>query len=182
MQHTLPTKQELSNMQSTIQGALKDVLNEIAEVKASLAEGEFHQFKSTPIPQQGRLWSDTRVHRWIFDYLGINLNLIVSRVDGQSSQNVILQCPISSNKVLKVRIQSLRPPWPNFLIYPCFKIQNIVPCDSEMVKACRSGNTTKMRELISAGWATPDDTTVDRVTVLHACIFQTLSCMGGNCS
>lgn len=138
-----------------------------------LEEEKLHYVKPTTLiipPQQRNNLSETRVHRWRSCYFGMNVDLVVSQFDGQNLHNVILRCLISSNKVLKGRIQTLRPPWPSLLIYPCFGIQNIVPSDSSIVEACRQGSTAGIKELISSGQAHPNDTTVDKITVLHVCL------------
>ena len=121
-------------------------------------------------PQQRNYLSETRVHQWMSSYLGINIDLIVSRVDGQIVNNVILRCPISSTKVLKGRIQSFPPPWPSLLMYPRLRIQNVIPSNSTIAKACQQGNTELIKELIFSGMAHPNDSTVDKISVLHVCL------------
>ncbi|KUJ21429.1 ankyrin [Mollisia scopiformis] len=165
-----------STLMIDIQSNLEELRDSLASVEEEIRGERKLHYTETPTPtitpQQGSQFSETRVHRWASSYFGANINLIVSRFDGQYSQNMILQCPLSSNRVLRVRVQSLRAPWPSLLIYPCFRIQNTVPSDSSMVKACQDGDTEKIQELISSGRANPNDMTVDRVTMLHFAILS----------
>jgi hypothetical protein len=71
---------------------------------------------------------------------------------------------------LKGRIQSFPPPWPSLLMYPRLRIQNVIPSDSTFAKACQQGNTELIKEIIVSGMAHPNDTTVDKISVLHVCL------------
>ncbi|KAF4624313.1 hypothetical protein G7Y89_g13859 [Cudoniella acicularis] len=153
----------------------------IMELKEGLAaveerrsyEEKAHSVKPVPVvisPQQRNHSPETRVCQWMSSYFGINVDLIASKVDGQNLHSVILRCPISSTKVLKGRFQSFWPPWPSNLIYTYLRVQNVIPYDSRTVEACQEGNAALIKELLLSRKAHPNDSTVDKRTLLHFAI------------
>jgi hypothetical protein len=125
---------------------------------------------STPPPQPLYQTSDTFVQQWettLMTYLGIQVCLIFSKVDGKNKYNVSVRWPLIRWKVLNGRISSSWSSWCTPTFRPCFRVQSIVPIDSEVVKASCNDDVSILKELFLSGKTHPNDTTEDNLTLLY---------------
>jgi hypothetical protein len=63
----------------------------------------------------------------------------------------------------RMKILPTGPCWPHVT----FPVQNIVPEDSAVVRACRIGDLSTVQQLLSQGKAHPNDTTSENLTILR---------------
>lgn len=57
------------------------------------------------------------------------------------------------------------------LLRPCFRVQNTVSANSEIVRACCEKDVSTINELVTSGEAHPNDTTEDNLTLLYVSIY-----------
>jgi hypothetical protein len=130
-------------------------------------------------PSQKRtLALNALVHKfdnWMTNYLGIDLSLIVSRDERRNVYNAHFRWPLKGALVLDWSLTSSWPTWPQFTFRSKFRVQNIVPADSEIVKICsradriNDDSLSQIRELFLSGKAHPNDTTPDNLTLMRVC-------------
>ena len=111
----------------------------------------------------------TRVHHleWMAKVLGINIHLILAETGYRSALNMFarwhFRLPLGLGRVLtghlKIRDSGM---WlPRLALRP----QNIIPHDSDIIKACQSGAIAEIQAILSAKKAHPNDKTLDNDTV-----------------
>jgi hypothetical protein len=125
---------------------------------------------STPLPQPPNHGGDAYIQQWETTestYLGIQVCLIASKFRGNNKYNLSLRWPLIGWKVLNGRVSSTWSSWYTPSFRPCFRVQNVVPTDSEVVKASCNNDPSKLNELLLSGAAHPNDTTEDNLTLLY---------------
>ena len=106
---------------------------------------------------------------WLAKVLGVKLCLITLRTRHHSARNVIsrwhLRLPLGLGHVVTGDL-IMRDSW---LSFPRLglKPQNIIPPDSEIIKACEADDITGIRNLVGARAAHPNDRTPDNLTVFR---------------
>ena len=109
-----------------------------------------------------------QVHRrsWL---PGMGLRMIVSRTVMENDHNMYdwffkqsLRLPLSWGYVLTGRIRVLGL-WPSRPML-CIKQQNIIPCDSVIIEACKNNDMSTIRKHFTTGQARPNDTTLESLT------------------
>ena len=116
-----------------------------------------------------RKYSAPREYKWesLAKTLGIKLSLITLRTQHRNSLNFFarwhLQLPLRLGYVATCHFIR-RYSWP---IIPKLRLspQNIIPSNSEIIKACESSDIASIKRLLSAKAAHPNDKTPDNLTV-----------------
>jgi hypothetical protein len=112
---------------------------------------------------------------WMTNYLGLDASLIISRDERRNVYSAYFRWPLKGAWVLSGSLTSSWPTWPELSIRSKFRVQNTVPADADIVKACsiadRIDDTSliKIKELFSSGKAHPNDTTPDNLTLMRVC-------------
>ena len=110
---------------------------------------------------------------WMTNCLGLDASIIISRDERRNVYGAYFRWPLKGAWVLKGSFTSSWPTWPEFTIRSKFRVQNIVPADSEVVKTCSladridGGSLIKIKELFSSRKAHPNDTTPDNLTLMR---------------
>ncbi|KAH8594112.1 ankyrin repeat-containing domain protein [Bisporella sp. PMI_857] len=110
---------------------------------------------------------------WLTNYFGIDAIFIVSKDDHKNVYSAYVKWHFSGSCILNGSFTSSWPTWPELAVRSKFRVQNIVPADSEIVKACSLADgidvalLNKIKELFSSGKAHPNDTTPDNLTLLR---------------
>jgi hypothetical protein len=110
---------------------------------------------------------------WMANYLGLDVSIIISRDERRNVYSAYFRWPLKGVWTLNWSLTSSWPTWPQLTIRSKFRVQNIVPADSEIVKTCSlridDNSLIKIRELFSSGKAHPNDTTPDNLTLMRVC-------------
>ena len=106
---------------------------------------------------------------WLAKILGVKLGLIISGTEPQSSWDVYarwdLKLPLRLGHVVTGHF-IVRNSWPT-LSKLKLSPQNIIPPNSETIKACESGDIARIQQLLSSKAVHPNDRTPDNLTVLR---------------
>ena len=101
------------------------------------------------------------------------VSIIISRDERRNIYSAYFRWPLKGVWILNWSLTSSWPTWPQLTIRSKFRVQNIVPADSEIVKTCSlridDNSLIKIRELFSSGKAHPNDTTPDNLTLMRVC-------------
>ena len=106
---------------------------------------------------------------WLTKYLAFRLGLIVYGEQDRNAVNFFLRCalqlPLGMSKVLTAQIllQNWFPSCPRLRLSP----QGVIPGDSEIIQACQDGDVSKIRGILLAHGAHPNDRTADGLTVFR---------------
>ena len=106
---------------------------------------------------------------WLAKILGVELELIISGTESQSCWDVYarwdLKLPMRLGHVATCQLSS-RNTWPKI---PKLRLspQNTIPPNSEIIKACESGDIARIQHLLSMKAVHPNDRTPDNLTVLR---------------
>lgn len=112
-----------------------------------------------------------QIYRWNWLH-GMCLRLIVSRSTRNKDRDIYdwffkwrLGLPLSWSHVVTGRMR-IHESWPSCPML-CLRQQNIIPCDSIVIKACENNDVSAIQELFARGQARPNDTTVKNLTLLR---------------
>lgn len=118
-----------------------------------------------------RKYSPAKIYKldWLAKILGIKLGLIISGTEHHSAWNVFarwdLSLPLRLGHVFTGHL-IIRNSWPT-LPRLGLRFQNLIPSDSDMVKACKAGDITRVRDLLDVKTVHPNDKTPDNMTVFR---------------
>ena len=114
--------------------------------------------------------AQVRHGKWLAKYLGIKSSVIMSTANNQNFSTISARWPLSLpfglSQVITARMlfqNGLPSSLPKLTLRP----QSIVPRDSEIVRACETGDTARMRVIFETRQAHPNDRTTDDLTVLR---------------
>ncbi|KAL6720983.1 hypothetical protein ACLMJK_000083 [Lecanora helva] len=111
------------------------------------------------------------VHQWnlLADPLGIKLGVIISSVTNGNARKYYarlpLNLPFGMRQVVtgSISFENFFPSFPKFKLSP----QKIIATESEIITACQGRNHSRVRELLEARQAHPNDRTPEDLTVFH---------------
>jgi hypothetical protein len=166
---------ELHSQVNSLQSTLKKIGSQQSELLNLLGCLSICYRGSAVSAQPSTLRKDTFSQEWesiATRYLGMNVLLIASEVDGKIQYSIHIRWPLVGTKVLNGRISSSWRSWFTPSIRPNFRVQNIIPLTSEIVKACCNGMDSKVNELLLSGEAHPNDTTENNLTLLYVSVYH----------
>ena len=106
--------------------------------------------------------------------LGVKLGLIISGTEPQSSWDVYarwdLRLPLGLGHAVTGQL-IIRNSWPT-LSRLRMSPQNTIPQNSEIIKACESGDIARIQHLLSSKAVHPNDRTPDNFTVLRVSLLS----------
>ena len=112
-----------------------------------------------------RLISQKYEWKWLRKFVGLHASLVILKDEKGGTSRLFLRLPTSWTRLLMLRMKILPtgPCWPRVT----FPVQNVVPEDSAIVRACRIGDLSTVQQLLSQGKAHPNDTTSENLTILR---------------
>ena len=114
--------------------------------------------------------AEVRHGNWLASYLGIKSSVIMSTPKNQKFSSISVRWPLSLPFGLSQVITAqmlFQSGLPSSLPKLTLRPQSMVPCDSEIIRACETGDIARIRGILETRQAHPNDRTTDDLTVLR---------------
>ena len=116
-----------------------------------------------------RRLAEVRHGIWLANFLGIKSSVIIRNQKFSSiSARWPLSLPFGLSQVMTAQMffqNGLPSSLPTLSLRP----QSMVSCDSEIIRACETGDIARIRGILENRQAHPNDRTTDNLTVLRVC-------------